>query len=121
MNQDPATNTVSQADFDAYNRELELAFVRYGSGHHRYARVAHREALHFLGSILFIIAAALVTKTFFTTDFAFYALLVAAVVAVTLQEFWLHPKIHGQHHATGIVHWIAWTMPIGVYVFLLAY
>lgn len=102
----------------SYNHELTLALKRYGKGHFGYKLVAYRETFHLIGSILFIIFAAGISTTLFGSDVALYVLLAAALLAITFQEFYVHPKTYGQLLPKGVVDWIAWVVPIGLYLFM---
>ena len=67
---------------------------------------------------MFIVAAALISKTFFGSDSAVSVLLVAAVAALFFQEFYLHPKLYGQQYKKGMADLFAWVTPIAVYLYL---
>jgi hypothetical protein len=103
---------------EAYNNELQLALHRYGRGHFGYKLVAYRQAFHFVGSVLFIVFAAIMSKIFFGSDVALYALLIAAIIAISIQEFYLHPRTYGQLLYKGVVDWFAWVLPIGLFLFM---
>lgn len=102
----------------SYNHELARALKRYGKGHIGYKLVAYRETFHFVGAVLFILFAALVSRSLLGGDTALYVLLGAALVAITFQEFYLHPRMYGQLLPKGVVDWLAWSVPIGLYLFM---
>lgn len=102
----------------SYEHAVAHALRHYGYHRLGYKLTLYREAWHFLGSVLFIISAALISQLFFGNEVAFYLLLSSAIVALTFQEFYVHPKRYGQHLPKGIADWCAWVMPMVVYIFL---
>jgi hypothetical protein len=78
----------------------------------------YRELLHFLGSILFIVSATLISEDLFGSEIALYVLLGAAIIALSYQEFYLHPKLYKQHVRKGLIDWFTWVMPMVTYVFM---
>ena len=86
----------------SYERAVALALRRYGVGRLGYRLTLYRETFHFTGSLLFIFLAAWLSKNFFGSEGALYVLLASAIVALSYQEFYLHPKRYGQHLRKGI-------------------
>jgi hypothetical protein len=102
----------------SYEQAVAHALEVYGLDRLGYKLTLYRELFHFIGSIIFILLATLVSKIFFGSDVALYVLLGAAVVALSFQEFYMHPKMYGQHPRKGIADWLAWVTPIATYFFL---
>lgn len=101
----------------SYNHELHLALKKYGKGHFGYKLIAYRETFHFIGSVLFIVFSAVLSERLFGSEVALYVLLVSAIIAVTYQEFYVHPKKYGQLLKKGFIDWFAWVLPIGIFLF----
>lgn len=75
-----------------------------------------REFFHLLGSLFFILIAHYANKIFQSTVVGL-VILIAVVGWITFQEFYLHPTFYGQHVTKGIIDWLVWVTPIGVYMF----
>lgn len=101
----------------AYNYELQRAFERYGKNHFSYKLIVYRDLFHLVGSLLFILFAAIVSTAVFGSDTALYVLLAAALIAISAQEFYFHPRAYGQLLFKGVTDWLAWTIPIGIFLF----
>ncbi|MFZ1987795.1 MAG: hypothetical protein WAV21_02050 [Minisyncoccia bacterium] len=101
----------------AYEETLAFYRNRLGPGHLGYKLFLYRQLFHFIGSLLVIVAAALISKTLFGSEVALYVLLVLAVAAVSFQEFYLHPRMYKQLWRKGAVDWFAWVGPISIYIF----
>jgi hypothetical protein len=102
----------------SYNHELERMIRRRGKGSFGYKLIAYRQVFHLFGALLFILVATFVSKRFFGSDVALYILLFSAVALVTFQEFYLHPRRYHQHLPKGVIDWLAWVVPIGVFVLM---
>ena len=100
----------------SYEREVERALKRYGVGRLGYKLTLYREVFHLAGSILFIVLATWVGKVFLGSDLALYVLLYAAIIALTYQEFYYHPRRYKQHFGKGIADWVAWVIPMLIYL-----
>jgi hypothetical protein len=101
----------------SYEQALNRAIDTYGLGHFGYKLSLYRSVFHFIGSVLFIYLAALISKTLWGSDIALYILFCAAIAALTYQEFYLHPKRYGQHIQKSIADWLTWVTPIVIYLF----
>lgn len=101
----------------AYEYAVRRALRRYGMGRIGYRLGLYREVFHFIGSVLFITAATLVSQDLFGSNTAVYVLLIAAIVALAVQEFYLHPKHYGQHFMKGVADWLTWVVPMLIYIF----
>jgi len=101
----------------SYEQALNRAIDTYGLGRLGYKLSLYRGVFHFIGSILFIFLATLISKTFFGSETALYVLFCAAIAALTYQEFYLHPKRYGQHLKKGVADWLTWVIPVVIYLF----
>lgn len=101
----------------SYNVALARIEERYGVGHYGYKLVIYRELFHFVGSILLLLVAAFLSRYFFGSEDAMYVILVCAVLLISFQEFYLHRRMYQQLWRKGVVDWLAWCLPIGVYLF----
>jgi hypothetical protein len=102
----------------SYEQAVNRALERYGLGRLGYKLMLYRETFHFLGSLLFIIFATVVARDLFGSETALYVLLAAAVLALTFQEFYVHPRSYGQHTKKGITDWSVWVVPMVIYLLL---
>ncbi|MES2006673.1 MAG: hypothetical protein V4436_01030 [Patescibacteria group bacterium] len=102
----------------SYEQAVKVALEKYGLGRLGYRLMFYRETFHFLGSILFIISATVISKNLFGSDAALYVLLLAAIVALAFQEFYVHPKSFGQRTQKGIADWLVWVAPMVIYLLL---
>lgn len=104
----------------SYEAAVKNALEQYGLGRLGYKLMLYRETFHFVGSLLFMVFATLVARDLFGSDAALYVLLVLAVLALSFQEFYVHPKNFGQHAQKGVMDWLAWVGPMAIYALLLA-
>ena len=100
----------------SYERAAARAFKRYGLGRLGYKLTLYRETFHFIGSVIFIMLATLLSKRLFGSEAALYVLLAAAIAALSFQEFYVHPKNYGQHARKGIIDWLTWVTPMVLYL-----
>ncbi len=105
----------------AYEVEVEKILHEYGVGKLGVKLMAYRQTCHFLGSILFIVCAAFLSHFLFGGNSGLYLMLAAAIVAITFQEFYLHPKTRGQAFKKGVLDWFAWTAPIALFIYITAF
>jgi len=103
----------------SYEQAAARAFKMYGLGRLGYKLTLYRELFHFAGSVILIMSAAMISKTFFGSETALYVLLWTAIAALSFQEFYVHPKKYGQHVRKGVIDWFTWVVPIALYFFLL--
>ena len=103
----------------AYAKRLTFYRSRLGPGHIGYRLFLYRQFFHFLGSILFIISATLISKSLFGSRVALYILLIIAVCAISYQEFYLHPRLYKQLWTKSVGDWLSWIVPIGLYIFMI--
>ncbi len=104
----------------SYEAAVKNALTQYGLGRLGYKLMLYRETFHFVGSLLFMVFATLVARDLFGSDAALYVLLVLAVLALSFQEFYVHPRTFGQHARKGVTDWLVWVGPMAIYAFLLA-
>jgi hypothetical protein len=102
-------------------RSYNATFARYekkhGVGHYGFKLSAYRQLFHLTGSILFLIVAAYLSQALFGSSNAMYAFLVAAILLISFQEFYLHRRMYQQLWRKGIIDWLAWCIPLGIYFF----
>ncbi len=100
--------------------EHALARVQDARGYGAYGArlITYRGLWHVIGAILFITFATLVSKDLFGNDVALYILLLLASLALVVQEFYVHPRTHGQMRLHGVVDVLSWIVPFGVYLFI---
>lgn len=91
----------------------------YGRGHYGVKLDAYRQVFHLAGSILFLSVAAFLARSLLKSDAMLYTLLMLAVAFITFQEFYLHRRMYRQLWRKGIVDWLAWCLPMGLYVFFM--
>ncbi|MBP6860116.1 MAG: hypothetical protein KBC38_00945 [Candidatus Pacebacteria bacterium] len=101
----------------AYEKAVARHERKYGHGHIGYGLNCYRSCFHVLGSIVLIVIATFVAKNYFGSDAALYILLALVVVGMAFQEFYLHPKRYRQLRKKGVLDWLSWTVPIGVYLY----
>ena len=99
----------------SYAQAVERAFAKYGPGRLGYKLTIYRETCHFVGSIIFIFCATVLSKDLFGSETALYVLLGAAILALSFQEFYVHPKHWHQKARKGLFDWFSWTVPVAIY------
>lgn len=100
----------------SYNAALARYERKYGKGHYGFKLGAYRQLFHLGGSVLFLVLAAALSEEFLGGSEALYVLLVAAVLLISFQEFYLHRRMYEQLWRKGIVDWLAWCLPMGMYI-----
>lgn len=105
----------------SYEHAVARAFETYGKGHFGYKLLLYRESFHFIGAVLFMVCAGLVSKIFFGNDMALYVLLTSAILALSFQEFYVHPRKYGQRTQKGVADWFVWVIPMFMYLFLFSF
>ncbi len=100
----------------SYERAVELAKEKYGPQHLGYKLTAYREAFHFSGSIVFLLVTAVLSQQFFNSEVAFYVVVAGAIIALFVQEFYYHPKYYAQTTLKGVTDWLAWIIPMVLYI-----
>lgn len=100
----------------SYTDAVERAIATYGPGRLGYKLTLYRESCHFVGSIIFIFCATLISKNVLGSEKALYVLLGTAIIALSFQEFYVHPKHWHQKARKGIFDWFSWTLPVLIYV-----
>lgn len=101
----------------SYNAALAKYQRKYGAGCYGFKLDAYRQVFHLAGSILFLAIAAYVSQHFFGSSDAMFALLVAAIALISFQEFYLHRRMYQQLWRKGIIDWLTWCIPFGIYFF----
>lgn len=102
----------------SYNATFARYERKYGMGHYGYGLEAYRQLFHLVGSILFLVTAAYISETFLGgSTRALYTFLAIAIAFISFQEFYLHRRLYQQLWQKGLVDWLAWCVPIGIYLF----
>ncbi len=101
----------------SYNATLARYQRMYGAGHYGFKLDAYRQIFHLAGSILFLASAAYLSQRLFGSTVALYAFLFAAVAFISFQEFYLQRRTYKQLWLKGVVDWLAWCTPMGIYFF----
>jgi len=99
----------------SYNATFARYQKMYGAGHYGFKLDVYRQLFHLAGSILFLTVAAYLSQSLFGSENAIYAFLIAAVVLISFQEFYLHRRMYRQLWKKGIIDWLTWCVPMGIY------
>ena len=102
----------------AYEQALNRIQELRGPGSYSYWLLMYRQIFHIVGAVLFIALSAFISHRLFGSEVALYVLLVTAVLVITVQEFYLHPRYYKQHLPKSVSDWLAWVIPIGGYLLL---
>lgn len=100
--------------------EYTLAEVRakIGEGKYGLKLSAWREMCHVVGAGIFIGVSTAVSQFFWGSNAGLPVLFITGVIAVSFQEFYLHPRHYGQDFSKSVVDWTSWVAPLGVYIML---
>ena len=101
----------------AYEKAAAKYERKYGHGHIGFGLNCYRSCFHIVGSIILIVLATVIAREYIGSDRALYALLAVVVFGMAFQEFYLHPRRYKQLRRKGILDWLSWSVPIGVYLF----
>lgn len=101
----------------SYNARLARVQRMYGPGRYGFKLDAYRQVFHFVGSILFLVAAAYLSQAYFGGAEAMYVFLAAAILLISFQEFYLHRRMYQQLWKKGMIDWLAWCAPLVAYFF----
>ncbi|MDB5244275.1 MAG: hypothetical protein JWN18_145 [Parcubacteria group bacterium] len=101
----------------SYNATLAQYQRTYGAGHYGFKLSFYRQVNHLIGSILFLGFSAYLSQKYLGGEHAMYAFLGAAVFLISFQEFYLHRRMYQQLWRKGVVDWLAWCVPMGIYFF----
>lgn len=101
----------------SYDLRLARYQRKYGVGHYGFKLNAYRQFFHFVGSIAFLIVAGLISEAIFTGSDAMYVFLSTAIALISFQEFYLHRRMYQQLWRKGIIDWLTWCLPFGIYLF----
>lgn len=97
----------------AYEQVLTEVRARMGAGHYGATLFAYRQVFHVVGSVLFMTTATFIAHRLFGSDTALLVLLGTATLAITFQEFYVHPRHYGQRLPKSVTDWLAWVAPMG--------
>lgn len=101
----------------SYDARLAQVEQLYGLGHYGFRLNAYRQLFHLIGSILFLIIAAYISQSLFDSVNALYIFLIIAVCLISFQEFYLHRRMYQQLWRKGVIDWLVWVVPMGIYFF----
>ena len=101
----------------SYNARLERYQKRYGVGRYGFKLDAYRQLFHFIGSVAFLVTAAYLSQRFFGGSPALFVFLFVAIALISFQEFYLHRRMYQQLWRKGIIDWLTWCIPMGIYFF----
>jgi len=101
----------------SYNARLARYQRKYGAGRYGFKLDAYRQVFHFIGSILFLVAAGFISEALFGGSNAMYVFLSTAIALISFQEFYLHRRMYQQLWRKGFIDWLTWCIPFGVYFF----
>ncbi|HWH07389.1 MAG TPA: hypothetical protein VNU47_02620 [Candidatus Paceibacterota bacterium] len=99
----------------AYEEALARIRAIKGPDNYGYTILMYRQLFHFLGAVFFILLATFLAHAFFHGEAALLVLMVAAILAITYQEFYLHPRYYRQHLPKSVSDWLTWVVPISIY------
>jgi hypothetical protein len=100
----------------SYQRSMQRAFVQYGPNRLGYRLIFYRSIFHIIGSIIFILVATAFSEYWFGNEVAVVTFLVTAMVALFVQEFFVHPKRYGQSLKKSFADWLTWAVPMMLYL-----
>ncbi|MDO8593620.1 MAG: hypothetical protein Q7R59_01830 [bacterium] len=101
----------------SYDATLLRYERKYGMGHYSFKLEAYREVFHLAGSILFLTVSAYLSQVLFGNNGALPVFLIIAIGFISFQEFYLQRRTYQQLWRKGIVDWLAWCSPMGIYFF----
>jgi hypothetical protein len=101
----------------SYNATLARYERKHGVGHYGAKLITYRQVFHLVGSVLFLIIAAYASQAFFGNAGALPAFLIVAVFLISFQEFYVHRRMYQQLWRKGVIDWLAWCVPLGIYFF----
>lgn len=102
----------------SYDAALMRVRRRLGPGHFGYKVLAYRQLCHLLGALALIVVSTVVAKEFLGSEAALYVVLALAILFISFQEFYLHPKYYGQLWRKSVADWMVWVAPIALFLFL---
>lgn len=102
----------------SYDAALARVRRRLGPGHFGYKVLAYRQVCHLFGAIMLIVVSTVIAKEVLGSEAALYVVLALAILAISFQEFYLHPKYYGQLWRKSVTDWAVWVTPIALFVFL---
>ena len=99
--------------YDVTRRRIERAF---GPGRYGFKLGMWRQICHVIGAGLFIALATALSYLLWGSLAALPAMFAAAMLAITYQEFWYHPRHYDQLYSKSVIDWMSWGVPMMVYV-----
>ena len=102
----------------SYQHAVRRIEKLYGPGHLGYLLSLYRSLFHVIGSITVIVVVTYVSHTLFGSETALKILFATCIFLVSYQEFYLHRKRYRQLWRKGVLDWLTWVVPIGLYLFM---
>ena len=101
----------------SYEHRLALIQRQLGVGRYGFRLSAYRGVFHIIGAGIIILGGTILSKTLWGSDAALPAVFVLSMLAITYQEFILQPRTYKQRFGKGLIDWISWATPLGLYFF----
>ena len=114
----PFTTTVNGktlTGIEAYHARILICTEKFGSPFVCRDIFLYREAFHLIGALI-VIAIAYGIEKIFASPLAGIAFLGVFVLLITVQEAYIHPHYYHQLWWKGLVDWLMWCAPIGIYL-----
>jgi hypothetical protein len=100
----------------SYNATLNYMQRIYGHGHYGYKLSIYRQFFHAVSSILIMIVATILLQYYVGSTVALYVFLAVGVLFISYQEFFLQRRTYQQLWRKGILDWLSWCVPAGLYM-----
>lgn len=101
----------------SYDQRLALIQKKLGVGRYGLRLSAYREIFHILGAGIIIVTGTLISQYFWGSDVALPVVFVLSMLLITYQEFVLQPRTYKQRFGKGLIDWVSWAVPLGLYFF----
>jgi hypothetical protein len=101
----------------SYEHRLESAQKSLGVGRYGFRLSAYREIFHIFGAGIVIVLGTVISQAIWGSDTALPLVFVLAMLVITYQEFVLQPRTYKQRFGKGVIDWISWITPLGLYLF----
>lgn len=102
----------------SYEHTIKQIEKQFGKGRYGIKLSVYRELCHIFGSALFILAATLISNLVWGSTALLPAMFFAAMLAITYQEFYFHPRHYEQRFGKSVVDWASWVIPLYLYLLI---
>lgn len=102
---------------EAYKARIQTCTEKFGSPFVCKDIFLYREAFHLIGALIVITIAYGIEKIL-ALPLASVVFLGIFVLFITVQEAYIHPHYYHQLWWKGLVDWLMWCAPIGIYLFV---